>query len=134
MIRKGIISRFTLGKQERLKSRKLITELFGDGKAVNAFPLKALFKFSNGTSSPLQAGFTVSSRNFKRAVDRNRIKRLMREAYRIQKTELLEKLTSQNKQVIVFFIYTGKDIFDMATANEKVAAILAVISKEVNRQ
>jgi ribonuclease P protein component len=67
---------------------------------------------------PLQAGFTVSSRNFKKAVDRNRIKRLMRECYRLQKNELKNSLEKNNKMLAVFFIYRGNempaysDIFD----------------------
>lgn len=67
---------------------------------------------------PLQAGFTVSSRNFKKAVDRNRIKRIMRECYRLQKNDLKSTLESNNKMLAIFFIYTGNkmpvfnDIFD----------------------
>jgi len=60
--------------------------------------------------SPLQAGFTVSSRNFKKAVDRNRIKRLMRECYRLQKNALKNSLEKNNKMLAIFFIYRGNDM------------------------
>ena len=60
--------------------------------------------------SPLQAGFAAGSRNFKTAVDRNRIKRLIKEAWRLQKNELKEQLKKQNRKLNVFFIYTGKEL------------------------
>lgn len=61
-------------------------------------------------SSPLQAGFSASTRNFKRAVDRNRIKRVTKEAYRFQKNSLGAELKVQNKKLAVFFIYTDKSL------------------------
>ena len=59
---------------------------------------------------PLQFGAGVSAKNFKRAVDRNRIKRLIREAYRLQKIELHEKLKVKETGLVLFFIYNGKVI------------------------
>ena len=59
---------------------------------------------------PLQAGFGVSSSQFKKAVHRNRIKRLCREAYRLQKNPLMEMLKAANKSLSIFFIYTGKEL------------------------
>ena len=76
---------------------------------------------------PLQAGFTVSTRHFKRAVDRNRIKRLMREAYRLQKNNLMNHVVESNMNLAVFFIYTASvmpayhDVFEkMGGALEKI--------------
>ena len=84
--------RYKLGKQARLKSRKVIDCLFKDGKSFTVFPFRVIYQFTKLPVTPdafqLQAGFSVSKRHFKKAVDRNRIKRLMREAYRLQKNEL----------------------------------------------
>ena len=69
-------------------------------------------------AATLQAGFTVSSRNFKKAVDRNRIKRLMKESYRLQKIPLEVKLQSVSASLAVFFIFTGKEIPVLAVVSE----------------
>jgi ribonuclease P protein component len=119
---------FTLGKQERLKSKKLIDQLFNKGKGFSIFPFRVLLDFSekdrDNTDSHLRFGVAVSSRHFKKAVDRNKVKRLTREAYRIQKNELLELLRSNDRQLNVFFIYTGKEIPDLENLKEKVNLVI----------
>ena len=78
--------KFTLGKKERLKSKKLIEKLYAEGKSIKVFPFRMVFLQVQHTSDfPFQVGFSVPKRNFKLAVSRNRIKRLMRETYRLQK-------------------------------------------------
>jgi ribonuclease P protein component len=99
----------TLGKSERLKSRKQIDLLFETGKKISQFPFRVLYKTEKGNPE-IKAGFTVSSRSFSRAVDRNRIKRLTREAYRIQKAELKNKILNRGFSLHLFFIYTNRDI------------------------
>ena len=79
----------------------------------------------------LQAGFGASSRHFKKAVDRNRIKRLGREAYRLQKEPLLRRLTEKGLSLAVFFIYTGKELPEHATVTEKIGVILQKLIKEI---
>jgi ribonuclease P protein component len=79
----------------------------------------------------LQAGFGASSRHFKKAVDRNRIKRLGREAYRLQKGPLLQRLTEKGLSLAVFFIYTGRELPEYATVSEKIGVILQKLIKEI---
>jgi ribonuclease P protein component len=102
-------ARQSLKKEERLKSRKQIEHLFRDGKQFSIFPFRVWYTYREA-GVPLQAGFGVSAKNFSRAVDRNRIKRLSRETYRLQKQALLDALDGNNLRINLFFIFTGKDI------------------------
>ena len=99
----------SLGKDERLKSRKGINSLFESGKKITLFPYRLLYQIEKGTGT-IQAGFTVSSKHFPRAVDRNRIKRLSREAYRLQNTALKVAIPANHKRLQLFFVYTGREI------------------------
>ena len=116
--------RYTFKKEEKLKSRKTIEQLFKEGKSFSVFPFRILWEIKEANSSPLQTGFAVSSKHFKKAVDRNRIKRLMREAYRLQKNDLQNHLTQQQKQVVVFFIYVGNELPKYPFIFEKTKAVL----------
>ena len=133
--------RFTWKKAEKLKSRKRIERVFREGKSFSLFPYRVIFLLQPGAVSDatalrsdwasLQAGFGASSRHFKRAVDRNRIKRLGREAYRLQKGPLLQRLTDKGLSLAVFFIYTGKELPEYATVTEKIGVILQKLIKEI---
>ena len=121
------------GKQEKLKSRKLVEDLFARGKSQNVFPIRITYKFlplPENEKSLMQAGFSVSKRNFKKAVDRNRIKRLMREAYRLQKKELLQNLNAQQKKGYVFFIYTDKQMPVYQSIFDTMNKCLATLKKK----
>ena len=80
--------------------------------------------------SPVQAGFGAGSRHFKKAVDRNRIKRLSREAYRLQKLPLLELLKKKERSLVLFFIYTGKELPDYRTVSDKIGVLLQKLMRE----
>ncbi|HLK27884.1 MAG TPA: ribonuclease P protein component [Puia sp.] len=124
-----ISRQFTLGKNERLKSRKIIEQLFREGKNFSLFPFRIYYLHHKSFTihhSPftVQFGVGASSKNFKKAVDRNRIKRLMKEAYRLQKTNLNNLLKERNQQVSVFVIYTGKELPEYKMVFEKMGVIL----------
>lgn len=120
----------TFGKQEKLKSRKLIQQVFSNGKAVTAHPLRLVFYTpADPMETPVKIGVSASSRNFKKAVDRNRIKRLMREAYRLNKAELLQHAVQNNLQVAAFIIYTDKVLPDFELVNNKMKLLLSKLIK-----
>jgi len=130
-----VAKQFTLGKSERLKSRKLIEQLFTEGKNFPLSPFRVYYlvsPFNRGTGSHLQFGAGVSGKSFKRAVDRNRIKRLTREAYRLQKNQLQGVLTQKNFQLNLFFIYTGKELPQFNNVEEKVNVILKKLIKIID--
>ena len=116
---------YSLGKTERLKSRKQIDFLFEKGNKIGQFPFRLLYRIESGKGE-MKAGFTVSSKNFPRAVDRNRIKRLSREGYRLQKRDLEMAVMENKRQLHLFFIYTGKEIFSY---NEISARLKQVLEK-----
>jgi ribonuclease P protein component len=99
--------RYTLGKTERLKSRKAIDHLFDKGQRFNVGGLRVYFL--PVTNPGIRAGVSVSSRNFSKAVDRNRVKRLLRETYRLQKHLVADQLPT-GKGVDLFFVYTEKQL------------------------
>ena len=80
----------------------------------------------------VQFGVGVSSKNFKKAVDRNRIKRLAREAYRLQKNLLEDPLKENKKSLSLFFIYTQKELPDYKTVYDKTSLILNKLVKTIN--
>ncbi|MCX6315252.1 MAG: ribonuclease P protein component [Sphingobacteriales bacterium] len=123
------LARYTLSKKERLKSRKLIEQLFREGQSFSVTPFRIIWMFTQSPSPVLQAGFSVSSKYFKKAVDRNRIKRQMRDAYRLQKNTLMEKLQLEQKQLSVFFIYTGRVLPEYSTLFDKTGTALKNLIK-----
>jgi ribonuclease P protein component len=126
--------RFTLGRTERLKSRKLIEQLFREGRHFSVFPFRAYYRLTDELPSPLQFGISASSRNFKRAVDRNRIKRWCREAYRLQKNDLQQRLQENDRQGILFLVYTGKQLPAYEVIYEKMGLILQKLSNLVSEK
>jgi ribonuclease P protein component len=98
---------FTYGKKEKLKSKKLIDQLFTEGQSVSAFPLRLVFLETSFEDAIIaKTGVSVSKRHFKTAVDRNRIKRLLREAYRLNKHDYFNNITTQYAFMI---LYIGKE-------------------------
>lgn len=133
----SVRKQFTLGKDERLKSRKQIGQLFDIGKSFVVSPFRVYFILNNelpmsNERSGIQFGVGVSSKNFKKAVARNRIKRLTREAWRLQKNELEEKVKTSLKQLNVFFIYTGKVLPDFTMVKDKVSVALKKLVDKID--
>jgi len=120
---------FSFSKSEKLKSKKLIEKLFVEGKNVTNFPIKLIY-VSNGTEKdvPIMAGVTVSKRKFKKAVDRNRIKRLLREAYRLNKHVIFNNIEGNYALLI---LYLGNEMPSYERIEKSMVDALTKLQKRI---
>ena len=124
---------YTYQKNERLKSRKLTEQLFVSGRSLSVYPLKIIFlQPAAPLDFPVKAGVSVPGRNFKKAVHRNRIKRLIREAYRTEKLPLYEAVKNSGRPLIFFMIYIDKAMPDYALIRRKMPLLLQRLIKEIH--
>ena len=118
----------TYKKIEKLKSEKLIEKLFSEGKSVAVYPLRLVYLKTNFDDPvKVKTGVSVSKRNFKKAVDRNRIKRLMREAYRLNKSKYFNNISDQYAFMI---LYIGKTGTDFETISKKMNTLMDIFCKK----
>ena len=118
-------------KKQHLKHRKLFDALFSSGRKEFQHPVLAVWKVTELQESvPVQTGFTASKRNYKKAVKRNELKRIMRESYRTQKQPLEEYLAEQNKQIALLFVMLKTD----NTSYEVVQAKILLLLQEIERK
>ena len=121
----------TLQKSERLTSRTSITQVYNKGKHLNAFPFKIVWIEEFDTEFGVKVVFSVPKRKFKRAVDRNQIKRFMREAYRLNKHDCINELKTHKKRISLFLVYLGKEIPTYEVSEDKIILLLNRLTKEV---
>ncbi|QCX01911.1 ribonuclease P protein component [Aggregatimonas sangjinii] len=119
-------------KKEKLKSKKLIDRLFAEGKSVSSFPIKLIYLQTElPFEVPIQAGVTVPKKNFKSAVKRNRIKRLLRESYRLNK----QLVFNNSKGTFAFlFLYLGKEMPNYVMVDKHLQAVLHKFQKKINHE
>jgi len=123
---------FSYNKFEKLKSRKQIELLFAQGKSISSFPVKVFYLPVEHTPvHPVQVGVGVSARNFKKAVDRNTIKRRMREAYRLHKLPLHEHLMEAEKSVALFILWIDKQLPTTAALQDLMPGVLEKLIKQL---
>lgn len=116
--------KLTYNKDEKLKSKKAIEALFLKGKSVSAYPLRLVYLKNDDIN---KIGVSVSKKNFKRAVDRIRIKRLLREAYRLNKTLLIDNNITGYSFMI---LYNSKDMPDFELINTKIRAVFTKFNNQ----
>ncbi len=121
-------ARNTFKKEERLNSKKLIEELFSKGSFFNLYPFRVgqLIQNTTAATPKPQVLFSVSKRNFKNAVQRNLLKRRMREAYRTQKHILGQP---DHQQSLLAIIYTAKEILPSSLLHQKLKLCLERLRK-----
>ena len=141
---------FSYKQEDKLKSRKQTQFLFAKGQSMNAFPIKLIYTIeeydtlSQLLPSPyldlqqikekgqLQTGVGAPSRTFRKAVMRNRVKRLLREGYRLEKPDFINSTPLQGKRVNLFFLYTDATVISQLAIQEKVSQLLKRLSEKLN--
>lgn len=127
------MKRFTLQKEERLCSHIVIEKLFSEGESFLSYPLKVvLLKTPTESAFPARLSFSVSKRNFKKAVSRNLLKRRMREAFRLNKHDFYEKLGTAGVQLAIMFVFIGKEISDYPEIEKGMKNALQKMGKKLS--
>lgn len=132
---------FTYQKTDKLKSRKQTQHLFSTGQAINVFPIRLIYTVEPistnadnlSLTSVLQAGVGAPSRTFRKAVQRNRVKRLLREAYRLEKPNFISQASLENKRVNLFFLYTDALVLTQVDIQGKVKEALSLLVTKLNK-
>jgi ribonuclease P protein component len=132
----GNVQRLTFRKRERLVSLRLIDDLFGGGssRSVAAFPLRAIFKVrvrEDHAAAPVQLLISVPKKHFHHAVDRNHVKRQIREAWRLHK-QLLVEAVAPDKQLLVAFVWQSNQHLATSAVEERIANLTSRIAERMN--
>lgn len=124
----------TFTKEERLCSKRLIDSLFHEGSSFVVYPYRVVFlktpPDSKQNNYPVKCIISVSKRRFKRAVDRNRIKRLMRESYRLNKSKLYAFLGNNSLELLLAFQYVGKEELPFEQMYRRMSSVLERLEDE----
>lgn len=123
----------TFSKEERLCSKKLLTELFTNGSSFLVYPYRITWMVATPEQiKPAQVVIGVSKKKFKRSVDRNLIKRKIKEAYRLNKAELFYSyLISGDKKILLSLNYIGKEILEYGIINTKLKSAFVTLGKHI---
>jgi ribonuclease P protein component len=133
---------FTYQKQDKLKSRKQMQNLFALGKSLSNAPLRLIYMVENiedkdqANSTPLiiQAGVGAPTKQFKKAVQRNRVKRLLREAYRLELPAFKAQLPLQGVRLNIFILYMDANVLPQLQINATMKLILNQLAKRIYGQ
>ena len=124
--------RYTFHKSERLCSRKEIDRLFDAGSSLSVYPLKLVFIRRDAFPDiPAQTMFVVPKRSFKKANDRNLLKRRMRESFRLHKLELYAELQQKELRLSIAILFTGKSEENYETIERSVREILVKLCNKI---
>jgi len=121
---------FTFTNRERLSSKKLIQKLFKEGNSFYLHPFKVFYiPIGLPEDTPAQVLISVSRRNFRKAVTRNYIKRLIRESYRLNKPDLYDVLNINGKQYAIGIIYVDREIPDSEFIHERIIKVISRLNR-----
>lgn len=125
------MSKCTFGKSDRLASKQQIEQLFVDGNSFTEFPLKVIWRWTEGTGSTVQIVLSVPKKKLPKAVHRNHVKRLIRESYRKQNKELKSMAAEKGKQLQIMFIFLDTQLWDFTDLDNKISVTLERLQKKL---
>jgi ribonuclease P protein component len=131
-----MVKAFAFSRNERLRGRKIFAELFATGKSFSQYPYRVTWKVSPESlkgSEPLQVSFVVPKRNFKKASQRNLIRRRMKEAFRLNKTEFSEKVRKAGLTIVFVCIYSGKEESLYPEIESEIIVTLHRLAQEISK-
>lgn len=124
---------YTFKKEERLCSKRLLDKLFHSGSSFLVYPFRVLFIADESISHPSQVVISVAKKRYRRAHDRNLVKRRIREAYRLLKQDhLYIHLKQHDKKLLVALQYVGKEIESYHFIQKKLSAVFKQIVERTN--
>ena len=125
---------YTFKKEERLCNKRLLEQLFSSGSSFLCYPFRVSWlPAPMPQTTAVQVVFAVAKKRYRRAVDRNLIKRRTREAYRMHKQELLYRpLQEQNKQLVLSINYIGKEINELNFIDKKMVKLMVQLCEQAN--
>jgi ribonuclease P protein component len=122
----------TFGVRERLKSKKHFEAVFNKGRSLHKMPVTLIFlELPFNDTAPVRTAFAVPKRKFKKATERNKLKRRMKEAFRQHKHGLYDSLTKNKKQIGMVFVYSGKEAVSYNQISEKIIILLQELEKQI---
>lgn len=125
---------YTFKKEERLCNKAIIDGLFRSGSSFLCYPYKVSWAFTDRFSVPAQVVFAAPKKRFKHAVDRNLIKRRMREAYRLHKQQqLYDQLTAMDKHLALSLVYVGTEVLDYVTIEKKMLKMFGLLTQQLSK-
>lgn len=110
--------KLSLSKDKKLKSRKAIEQLFSVGKGIHRFPVRAIYFYEQGGENEFKIGVSVPKKKFRKAVDRNLLKRRIREAVRLN-----QKILEISGKIHIMFIFTGSEILPYSEIEKSIIAL-----------
>ncbi len=124
--------RYSFTKEERLSLKRSIDLLFEKGRSFVAFPLRVVYLPLEETASvPVSILISVSKKRIRHAVGRNRVKRLVREAYRVHKYDLVDSLSEEHRRMLVAFLYMDGEIHPFSGVEKAMVKAIRILREKV---